>query len=207
MSSDEQLHPGHHSIRLEHRDYRAPGIYFVTICTYENNFTLRKIVERVMVPSALGQIVRECWIAIPDHFAHANLGAFIIMPNHIHGLIEIGRQTGAQCVAPLRKAGTAEDRVPQVRHGSLGAIIRSFKSAVTKRARVEVGSAGEIWQRNYFERVVRDGEELSSVTRYIVENPMKWEWDRENPNAREFLTPGQAGAQHAAPLQRPRPRH
>jgi len=89
-----------------------------------------------------------------------------------------------------------------VRPGSLGAIVRSFKAAVTLRARRELGWIGEIWQRNYFERVVRDGQEFSDASRYISENPTKWEWDRENPEAKRTKVDTKVnGAQHAAPLQ------
>ena len=201
MSSDEKLLPGHHSIRLEHRDYRAPGTYFVTICTYQRRCSLTKIAGDTTYLFPLGQIVHESWVAIPSHSAQVNLHAFVVMPNHIHGLIEIACQAGAQQAAPLQTAET-EDRLAQVHPGSVGAIARSFKAAVTKRARAELGCTGEVWQRNYFERVVRDGQEFSDVTRYIAENPMMWGCDRENPNARKPLTPGHAGAQHAAPLQR-----
>jgi hypothetical protein len=89
-----------------------------------------------------------------------------------------------------------------VQAGSLAAMVRSFKGAATKRARAELRYSHEIWQRNYFERVLRSEEDFADTCRYIFDNPMKWEFDRENPGARKLLTLGQAGAQHAAPLQR-----
>jgi REP element-mobilizing transposase RayT len=198
---DEKLHPGHHSIRLTHRDYRTPGIYFVTICTHQKKCIFGKIVSNTAWPSALGQIVHECWIAIPSHFAHVNLHAFVIMPNHVHGIIEIAGH-GAQHTAPLQRIGLGEDRKALVHAGFLAAVVRSFKAAVTRRARVESCYAEEIWQRNYFERVVRDGQEFADTCRYIGENVMKWDGDLENPNTQKSITPGLAGAQHAAPLQR-----
>ena len=95
-----------------------------------------------------------------------------------------------------------EDRKALVHAGFLAAVVRSFKAAVTRRARVESCYAEEIWQRNYFERVVRDGQEFADTCRYIGENVMKWDGDLENPNTQKSITPGLAGAQHAAPLQR-----
>jgi len=196
---DEHLHPGHHSIRLKGTDYAAPGLYFVTIRTSENRCVLADVKEGRVRLSRLGHIVCESWNAIPDHFASVNLDEFVIMPNHVHGLIEIAARVGAQHAAPQ----LAPRQKPGVTHGSLGAIIRSFKSAVTKRARAELTWTGEIWQRNYFERIVRDGREFSDTCRYIKENPLKWALDAENPEAKTFkVKAGNTGAQHAAPLQR-----
>jgi REP-associated tyrosine transposase len=202
MENEERLHPGHHSIRLKGRDYSAPGIYFVTICTHDRKCVFGAITEGELQFSLLGRIVRESWVAVPQHFAHTNLHGFVIMPNHLHGLIEIVRQARAQRAAPLQEQASGGDPRPAVRPGSLGAIVRSFKAAVTLRARRELSWIGEIWQSNYFERVVRDGQEFSDAGRYIGENPMKWEWDRENPEAKSTKVGTEVnGAQHATPLQ------
>jgi REP element-mobilizing transposase RayT len=182
---------------LKGRDYAAPGIYFVTICTDEKRCTLAQISEGSVELSSLGEIVRESWIAIPSYFAHVNLHEFAIMPNHVHGIIEIGCQAGAQRAAPLQEAGLK----PRMERGSLGVIVRAFKAVVTRRARTELSWRGQVWQRNYFERVVRDGQEFSDTCRYIKENPMNWDLDSENPEAKSNRTSGQAGAQRVAPLQ------
>jgi putative transposase len=200
VSTEEKLHPGHRSIRLKGRDYSAPGIYFVTICVEARRCIFGRINENQTELSGLGSIVREIWNAIPRHFAHVNLHGFVIMPNHVHGLIEIACQDGAQHAAPLQEASAAIPGRPQVKAGSLSAIVRSFKAAVTLRARKELGWPGEIWQRNYFERVVRDGQEFSDAARYIAENPMLWGLDKENPEAKGTPRPEFVGAQHAAPL-------
>jgi len=115
------------------------------------------------------------------------------MPNHLHGLIAITRKAitppapiskaplvGAQHCCALPPGGLGQ----AVTSGSLGAIVRSFKSIVARRAHDELGWNGPIWQRNYFERVLRDGKEYADASRYIAENPKKWEWDRENPECR-----------------------
>jgi hypothetical protein len=92
MLSDAELHPGHHSIRLKHRDYRAPGDYFVTICARDKNCVFGRIAGGAVALSRLGQIVQECWMAIPDHFANVNLPA-LVTPG----------QAGAQHAAPLQR--------------------------------------------------------------------------------------------------------
>lgn len=180
----EKLHPGHHSIRLKEYDYSAAGFYFVTICASERKCILGSFREDHIELNKLGETARECWLAIPRHFARVKLHEFMIMPNHVHGIVEIV-VVGALHAAPL--LGTDSDaRNPAfVKPGSLGVMIRSYKAAVTRDARRELGWKGEVWQRNYFERVLRDGKEIADAGRYIAENPRMWELDRENPFRRE----------------------
>ncbi len=200
MNDDETLHPGHRSIRLKGHDYSAPGLYFVTICAGMKRCIFARVAAARVELTAFGRIARDSWVAIPSHFARVNLYGFVIMPNHMHGLIEIGCQVGAQHAAPLLGLPPDESRRHVVKPGSLSVIVRSFKAAVTMRARKELDWKGEIWQRNYFERVIRDGQEFSDASRYIAENPMKWEWDRENPKTIRESATEIVGAQHAAPL-------
>jgi putative transposase len=181
------------SIRLKHRDYALPGPYFVTICAEEKRCIFGRIDNGGLVPTELGRLVRECWVSIPEHFPQTTLHAFVVMPNHVHGLIAILPiplpiplptplpipLVGAQHCCALPQAATNKGVQP----GSLGAIMRSFKAIVAKRAHKELGWNGPVWQRNYFERVLRDGREFSNASSYIAENPMKWEWDHENPQA------------------------
>jgi putative transposase len=172
---DQALHPGHHSIRLRGYDYSSEGLYFVTICSHQKRCVFGRIVEARAALSQAGLILRECWVAIPSHFARTRLHEFVIMPNHLHGIVEICAKLGRSNAAPLRAPVTS------VKAGSLGAIVRSFKAAATKRAHEQLNWTGPLWRRNYFEAIVHDGEEPSAATRYILENPARWEWDRENP--------------------------
>lgn len=175
MEGDEKLHPGHRSVRLQGFDYRAAGFYFVTICTAKRKQTLGRISKSRIQLSKLGEMALECWSAIPQHFRRARLHAFVIMPNHVHGLVELLAEMGRSSAAPLR------DGRPRITPGSLGAIVRSFKGAVTICARKELRWQGDVWERSYFERVLRDGQEIANAAAYVVENPTQWEWDRENP--------------------------
>ena len=188
MSEEDVLHPGHRSVRLKGYDYSSPGFYFFTVCTYQKRSFFGRIISTRMELNRLGQIAHEIWSGISVHFAQLKLHSFVIMPNHVHGIIEIGCQVGAQHAAPLPALQHAQAAVRRVASGSLSTIVRSFKAAITTRARKELDWKGEIWQRNYFERVLRDGQELSDASRYIAENVMMWEQDRENPKAKQTLS-------------------
>ena len=198
MKGENALHPGHKSVRLKGYDYSSSGLYFVTICTYQKRCVLGRITAARMVFSRLGQVAHEVWIGIPAHFAHVKLHALVIMPNHLHGIIEIGCQAGAQHAAPLPGLQLWQAAGRRVARGSLSTIVRSFKAAITTRARKELNWKGEIWQRNYFERILRDGQEFSDATRYISENVMMWEQDRENPKIEQALSFKINAARHSA---------
>ena len=187
-------------MRPKNRDYSAPGLYFVTICATQMRCIFGHIHQKCVELTPLGHIARESWIGIPVHFARVNLNSFVIMPNHIHGIIEIVSAGLAQHAAPLqeRQTGGVLQGVPV---GSLSAIVRSFKAEVTRRSRLELHSQGRIWQPNYFDRVIRDGREFSNASRYIAENPLKWEADLENPKVAKVPSEEERLAQHAAPLQ------
>src|SRR6266849_6116676 len=188
------------SRRLQTRDYTSPGLYFVTICANFKRSVFARVVAKSVQLTALGQIARESWVTIPSHFQCVNLHAFVVMPNHVHGIIEIGATGLAQHAAPLQ--GKVRTAAPLA--ASLSTIVRSFKAEVTRRSRLELNWEGEIWQRSYFDRVIRDGREFSNASRYIAENPLKWEWDRENLKTKAMADKSRL-AQHAVSLQRNRP--
>ena len=179
MKFDPQKHH-RRSIRLKNYDYTQAGAYYITIVTYQRDPLFGRIVNEEMQLSDHGRIADECWRAIPEHFPNRELDAYVIMPNHIHGILVIhgiGMATnpspsaGARHASPLRPHG--------VEPGSVGAIVGSFKSAVTKRIGREIKSTS-IWQRNYYEHVIRDERDLNRIREYIQSNPANWEGDREN---------------------------
>jgi putative transposase len=116
-TENEKLHPGHHSIRLKEYDYSAAGFYFVTICTCEKKCILGAFHEGHIELAALGKAARECWLAIPQHFARAHLNEFVIMPNHLHGIVEIVA-VGAQHAAPQLGADSHERNPAFVKRGA-----------------------------------------------------------------------------------------
>jgi len=177
------------SIRLRGYDYTQPGVYFITICTHQRAPLFGQVVDGEMVLNVYGEIVRTCWREIPDHFPHVELDAFVVMPNHIHGIIVIvDHVVGATHASPLRHMHTSRpsERVPPrgPASGSLGAIVGSFKSAVTRRINALRGTPGApVWQRNYYEHIIRSERALDAIRQYIAENPARWHLDRYNPNA------------------------
>ena len=183
--------------RLKYRDYSAPGFYFVTVCSDFKRCTFGKVVDKKVELSPLGRIVQEAWLALSRRIFGIRSHAYVVMPNHMHGIIEIVHRKLAQQAAPLQGAGFGEEvgRTP-----SLSIIIRSFKADVTRRAGIEVAWKKEIWQRNYFDRVIRDGREFENASRYIVENPIRWEGQGQRMKEGHEVW----RAQQAAPLQRDR---
>ena len=124
--------------------------------------------------------LEEVWRQIPRHFSNVRLDEFVVMPNHVHGILWILERdvVGAQHAAPLPAS-----RTPGVKRASLGAIVRSFKSAATRRVNeVREMPSAALWQRNYYERVTRNEDELHRVREYILLNPLRWEHDHDNPH-------------------------
>jgi REP element-mobilizing transposase RayT len=170
--------PLHHrrSIRLKGYDYTRAGAYFVTICTKDRACLFGDVADGVMRLNQMGHIVRQCWLAIPDHVPPVLLDEFVVMPNHVHGIIVL--------VSPLQNDDTpTRPRGPQ--RQSVGSIVGSFKSAATKRINEQRGTPGApVWQRDYFEHIIRNDESLNRIREYILNNPLQWALDRENPLAR-----------------------
>ena len=159
------------SIRLRHYDYRSSGVYFITICAAKKAFIFGDVRDDGVWLSHAGRIVDACWREIPVHFPHVELDDFVVMPNHLHGILSLERATHASL---LRNRGP--------RAGSVGAVVGSFKSAAAKKINaIHRTASGRVWQRNYVERVVRNDEELRAYRQYIADNPLRWALDRENP--------------------------
>jgi putative transposase len=192
------LHHHRRSIRLYGYDYSSPGLYFVTVCVQKKELLFGDIADGGVVLGQTGQEVRRIWESLPQRFGSVVLDAFIVMPNHIHGIIEI-------VGAPLAPPGSRREADPGSQP-TLGAIVRTFKS----RSAISVNrllnrSGRRLWQRNYYEHIVRDQDELAKIREYIAENPLWWAQDRENPerqgsNDTEVSWEYPYRAQQAAPL-------
>jgi REP element-mobilizing transposase RayT len=177
------------SIRLPFYDYSGGGFYFVTLCTSDWEPIFGKVEDGKMKMNEFGQSAEFVWDEIPQHFPNVEIDAFVIMPNHVHGVIvikengNIVKPTRAQHAAPLRNKNGSKS-------GSLGVIVRSFKSAVTREINLQRGTPGvTVWQRNYYEHVIRDERDLERIREYIENNPLRWALDEENPENRIALTP------------------
>ena len=155
------------SMRLHGYDYRHNGAYFVTICTHNRTSLFGEIKNNEMRLTAAGTVAHRVWEEIPQHFSNVATDAFIVMPNHVHGIIVI-----ANTLQPPHQSPKS----------ALGTIVGSYKSAVTKQINRGRGTPGaSVWQRNYYEHVIRDETSLHDIRQYIVHNPAKWDDDPENP--------------------------
>ena len=165
-----------HSIRLKDYDYSQAGAYFVTICTHNRKLIFGDVVEGEMRLNEYGCVVETEWIKAADIRKNVELDVFVVMPNHFHGVIIIfGRgDPSGRPYAPTSPHGPPS--------GSLGAIIGQFKSAASKRINKLRGTPGiPIWQRNYYEHIIRNEDDLAEIREYIMNNPQRWEFDKENP--------------------------
>jgi REP element-mobilizing transposase RayT len=172
MPYDPKFHH-RHSFRWKGYDYSSRGIYFLTICTQNRIPFLSRIENRRTVLTGLGKIVHVAWSAIPDRFPEIEVGPFVVMPNHIHGILANVGHIGVG--TKLRKEGAASSAP------TLGTIIRAFKSVSAIGVKRQSGTlGGQVWQRNYYEHVIRDGKEYGIISRYIWENPARWEFDPDN---------------------------
>jgi REP element-mobilizing transposase RayT len=136
-----------------------------------------EILDGEMLLNEWGNVVEDCWNEVPSHFKHVELDAFVIMPNHVHGIIIIADYThvGAGSPRPYNK------NVSGTKH-TLGQIVAYFKYQSSKRINLIRGTPGmRLWQRNYYEHIIRDEKDLDEIREYIVNNPIKWVLDDENP--------------------------
>ena len=171
------------SVRLQDYHYSQAGAYFITVCTQERRALFGEIVDGEMVLNDAGRAVEHTWLAIPQHFPQVELDAFVVMPNHLHGIVVIsGSPVGAKDFSPLHRINHPPFRPVGTPAKSIGSIVRGFKIGVTKWFR-ERGDTRVVWQRNYYEHVIRGEESMSRIREYIQNNPARWEFDRENPAA------------------------
>ena len=163
------------SIRIPEFDYTDCGTCFVTVCAHRGQGIFGRIVDGKMCLAALGVLVREQWERLAAHFEGLSLGSFVVMPNHLHGILRLLGDGGTASRAP-----TAE-RFGRPVPRFVPTIVRSFKSGVTREAR-RAGLRLErpVWQRGYFEHVVRNDSALEKINEYIATNPRRWDVDREN---------------------------
>ena len=201
MSRPEEHSRG--TTRLEGYDYPLPGAYFVTLCTQNRECLYGVVEEDEVLLNDFGKIVDEEWRKTPLIRPDVELDTFVVMPNHLHGIIMIHERATAagidtqvvgatRRVAPTQYAGPDTDR-PQTDpgrpkgapSGSLGAIVGQFKSASARRinrARSAPGSA--VWQRGFYEHVIRSEESFARIREYVAGNPAKWAEDEYNPHSR-----------------------
>ena len=170
MMDSYQKQSSRRQTRLKDYDYAHPGAYFMTICTKERHCLFGEIDNEEMKINDYGEIVRQSWLDLRQHYPNVQLDAFVIMPNHVHGLVF------------LEDVGAGFKPAPTGKHHPLPEIIRAFKTFSARHINKLRHSAGKpVWQRNYYEHVIRRDESLAKIREYIEYNPLRWALDRENP--------------------------
>jgi putative transposase len=174
MSHNRHVHD-RKSIRLTDFDYSQPGEYFVTICTYNKMCVFGKVSEDKAILSSIGNIAQKCWEDIPTHFPNVELDEYVIMPNHIHGIIVITEGRDLINQIPTKKFPLMKN--PKM---TLGKIIRHYKARSAKYIH-DSGYVDFQWQPLFYDRIVRNDKEFDNIRDYIINNPLKWILDEENP--------------------------
>ncbi len=151
--------PNRRRTRLKEYDYSQEGMYFITICTHKKSCLLGQITNAVMELNNIGKSAELFWKEIPRHYQNVELGAFVIMPNHLHGIISI---------------------INSSQKHTLGTMMRSYKASVTNWVRKN-SDILILWQHNYYEHVVRNERDYQRIAEYIVSNPSLWDRDALHP--------------------------
>ena len=152
------------STRLKEWDYSNPWWYYVTINTKNHVEFFGDIVKSNIIFNDLGEFAEKCWLEIPSHFKNVELDYYVVMPNHIHGIIIINPNVETPYMASL----------------PLGDIIGKFKAAITRWANKN-GFSSFAWQSRFYDRIIRNEKELLNIRKYIAENPLKWDLEKNNP--------------------------
>ena len=200
------------SIRFKGYDYTQAGLYFITICCQNRACLFGEIENGKMMLNDAGAIANDCWLNIPNHFPNAILHEYVIMPNHVHGIIEL---VGANNHSPVSKLHSPKTELHSPKNKknnnsvigdnraknvsvigdnraknvsplrspskTVGSVVRGFKIGVTKWMRQNT-DIFHIWQRNYWEHIIRDDISYENISQYIINNPTKWNNDKLNPH-------------------------
>lgn len=199
------------SIRLQGYDYSQAGLYFITICCQDRACLFGEIVDGEMICKDTGNIANQCWLDIPNHFPNMVLHEYVVMPNHIHGIVEIigTDNVGAKNISPYNNVMANDDSPnnddvgtknilpnnnvmanddgigangysplpPNGTSKTIGSMVRGFKIGVTKWIRQNT-NVYDVWQRNYYEHIIRNEQFYHRISEYIINNPKKWNEDK-----------------------------
>ncbi len=172
------------NLRLKQYDYSTPGAYFVTVCVQDRRSLFGDVRDSVMELNSAGSMIQEWWQKLPSKYPDIEVDTHVVMPNHFHGIVTI---VGADpCVRPDMSGNTTQGAHVGA---PLHTVVQWFKSMTTNQyiRGVKQGEwpvfHGKLWQRNYYEHVIRNDNELLKIREYIANNPLQWALDRENPAA------------------------
>ncbi len=176
-----------HSIRLKDYDYSHEGAYFVTICTKGRSMFFGEIKNNEMFLNTCGEIAQVTWNSIPRRFPGVELDHFVVMPNHVHGILVRTQRVALEDNDVIGESSTdGKNRLKMYRNSSyryqtLSETIRTFKAVISYEARRKGNTPDFEWQREYYDHIIRNPEELAIIRAYIVNNPSKWQDDKLHP--------------------------
>jgi len=172
------------SIRLKNYDYSQAGAYFITICTQDRECLFGEIIDDKMILNDAGEIIQEFHAVTESHFNDIHIFPFIIMPNHYHAIITVGAGFPRPCVEnDFGQNNTGHNDIGRGNPApTLGNIVGYFKYQTSKQINIMRGTPGQIlWQRNYYEHIIRNEDDHSRICEYIDNNPLKWKMDSLHP--------------------------
>ncbi len=173
-------------IRLKGYDYSQSGFYFITICCYQRQCLFGEIIDEKMQLNKIGQLVKEEWLKSEKIRQEIELDDWVIMPNHFHGIVIIDQKINNNTnhdYNPVGANGRSPLQTNLMKPKSLSSLIAGFKAATTKQINLIRNSPKyPVWQRNYYDHVIRNNQSLEKIKEYIYNNPLSWELDQLNPN-------------------------
>ncbi|EKV02084.1 hypothetical protein Lepto7375DRAFT_4286 [Leptolyngbya sp. PCC 7375] len=179
MAYNSEIHH-RRSIRLKNYDYRQSGAYFITICVQNRECLFGGIENRHMMLNQYGNVVTQIWQQVPHHFSNVEIDAAIVMPNHFHGILILQNPS---TFAPLASDNKSSTTGSKVKNPTLGQVVAYFKYQSTKRINTMRSTHGiKVWQRNYYENIIRNEASLARIRAYIAKNPEKWIADQLHPH-------------------------
>jgi len=178
------------STRLKKWDYSSDGYYFITICVKNRKRKFGFIKNGFLCLSPQGQIATECWYDLPNHYSNCILDKFVLMPNHLHGIILLNNQYNVETrhgASPQKNTINNDSnhdghirRFGLLKKNSISSIINHYKGAVTKLCNKKLGIKFQ-WQSRFYDHIIRNEKSLYKIRRYILNNPLQWEYDRNKP--------------------------
>jgi putative transposase len=168
------------STRLKGWDYSSAGYYYVTICTKDKHPNFGSVEDGEVKFSSIGEIAERFWIDIPRHYSKVEIDEFVVMPNHVHGIVVISSidmsSVETPHVASLLQPKDGRTQFGPLKPGSLSKIIQGYKAAVTRQVRL-MGEHDFAWQSRFYDHIIRNNEDFGRIRKYIQDNPIKWELD------------------------------
>jgi REP element-mobilizing transposase RayT len=194
---------GRRSIRLKGWDYATPNYYFITLCVQNRANLFGNIMEGRMILKESGSMVKEIWLDMQTKYSGIAVDEFVVMPNHMHGILGLHVGAGPRACPFVSTVelgqedlGRTRGSAPSGKYLSLSDVIRQFKTLTTKKYSENMIRANwpefykRLWQRNFYEHIIRSEMELEQIRQYIISNPTNWPNDEENPFREKQVIPG-----------------